>query len=77
CPVFLYGRRELCTLYVEDGATWVPECNGGLEEIPIDVSGSQQGNISHECSDIVAVDRAQHRPYAGNLLEWRYDSVEA
>ncbi|PKI52233.1 hypothetical protein CRG98_027408 [Punica granatum] len=77
CPVFLNGRCELGTLYVEDGATWVPECDGGLEEIPIDVSGSQQGNVSHKCSDIVAVDRAQRRPYADNLLEWWYDSVEA
>ncbi|PKI41457.1 hypothetical protein CRG98_038156 [Punica granatum] len=76
CPVFLNGRRELGTLYVEDGVTWVPECDCGLEEIPVYASGGQQGNISYECSDIVAVDRAQRRPYAGNLLEWRCDSVE-
>ncbi|PKI68332.1 hypothetical protein CRG98_011240 [Punica granatum] len=77
CPVFLNGRRELGTLYVEDSATWVLECDGGLEEIPIDVSGGQQRNISHECSNIVAVDWAQRRPYASNLLEWWCDSVEA
>ncbi|PKI45880.1 hypothetical protein CRG98_033679 [Punica granatum] len=77
CPVLLNGRRELSTLYVEDGTTWVPKCDGGLEEIPIDASGGQQGNISYECNDIVAVDRAQRRSYAGNLLEWRCDSVEA
>ncbi|PKI45543.1 hypothetical protein CRG98_034061 [Punica granatum] len=68
CSVLLDGWRELGTLYVEDGATWIPECDGGLEEIPIYASGGQQGNISYERSDIVAIDRAQRRPYAGNLL---------
>ncbi|OWM72933.1 hypothetical protein CDL15_Pgr016493 [Punica granatum] len=77
CPVLLNGRRELGTLYVEDGATWVSKCDSGLEEIPVDASGVQQGNISYERSDIVAVDRAQRRPYASTLLKWRCDSIEA
>ncbi|PKI73459.1 hypothetical protein CRG98_006146 [Punica granatum] len=77
CPVLLNGWCELGALYVEDGATWVPKCDGGLEEIPVYALGGQQGNISYKCSDIVAVDRAQRRPYAGNLLEWRCDSIEA
>ncbi|PKI63412.1 hypothetical protein CRG98_016079 [Punica granatum] len=72
CPVLLDGWRELGTLYVEDGATWIPECDGGLEEITIYASGGQQGNITYKRSNIVAIDRAQRRPYAGNLLDWRY-----
>ncbi|PKI61419.1 hypothetical protein CRG98_018193 [Punica granatum] len=76
-PVLLNGRRELSTLYVEDDVTWVLEYDGGLEKIPVDASGGQQGNISYERSDVVAVNRAQRRPYAGILLEWRCDSIEA
>ncbi|PKI44261.1 hypothetical protein CRG98_035335 [Punica granatum] len=53
----------------------VSECDGGLEEIPVYALGGQQGNISYKLSDIVAVDRGQRRPYAGNLIEWRCDSV--
>ncbi|PKI42000.1 hypothetical protein CRG98_037618 [Punica granatum] len=53
-PIFLNSRRELGTLYVEDGVAWVPKSFGSLEEI----LGRQQGNVPYDCCDMKAVDRA-------------------
>ncbi|OWM67639.1 hypothetical protein CDL15_Pgr024724 [Punica granatum] len=43
---------------VEDGATWVPECDGGFEEIPINLPSIQQRDIPYERRDVTAVDWA-------------------
>ncbi|PKI57550.1 hypothetical protein CRG98_022021 [Punica granatum] len=71
CSVLLDGWRELGTLYVEDGATWVPECDGRFEKIPINVSSSQQRDIPYKRRDKRF--KLVRRPTQGLLLElgWR------